>query len=222
MVRSLAVFDLDGTLLDSVSLCTDILNAMLDDRGSARRVSCDEARPHVTAGGRAMVAALLGAACGDADAAVAEFRARYASMPTPPDSLFPGVREGLAALRAAGTDLAIWSNKPQALCDKVVADLALAGLFAAVVGTSAHVPLKPDPIGFDRALALAGGTRPHACFVGDSEADYAAARAVGVPVIMATWGYGEPGAAWAGACRVDAFHEIPPIVARLLSKPAAA
>ena len=117
MVKGCAVFDLDGTLIDSVPLCTEILNAMLADRGAAMPLSRADVRPHVTAGGRRMVSALLGSHCGDADAAIAEFRARYAALPTPPGSLFPGVRAGLAALRGLGVGLAIWSNTPQALCD---------------------------------------------------------------------------------------------------------
>ncbi len=217
VVRAHAVFDLDGTLIDSVPLISGILSAMLADRGSARRISPRAAPPYVTIGGRGMVQALLGDTCGDLDGALAEFRARYAAAPTPPDCLFPGVREGLEAIADGGIGLAIWSNKPQGLCDKVIDELGLRRRFAAVVGTAADVPLKPDSTGFDRALAIAGGSRARSCLVGDSAPDYQAASAAGVPAVMVTYGYGEAGAAWPAAFRADAFSQVPAIVERLLA-----
>ena len=216
VVRAHAVFDLDGTLVDSVPLISEILGAMLADRGLARRISPQAARPYVTVGGRGMLEALLGDELGDIDAALAEFRARYAALPTPPSCLFPGVREGLEAIAGLGLGLAVWSNKPQHLCDKVIDDLGLRPLFAAVVGTASDVPLKPDPIGFDRALAIAGGCRARSCLVGDSALDHQAAATACVPAVMVTYGYGEAGAHWPGAIRADAFSQVPDIVERLL------
>ena len=197
-------------------LISGILSDMLAERGAARRISPQAARPYVTVGGRGMVEALLGEECGDVDSALVEFRARYSALPTPPASLFPGVREGLAALADQGVGLAVWSNKPQGLCDKVIDDLGLRSLFAAVVGTGAGVPLKPDPVGFDRALAISGGCRARSCLVGDSELDYRAAVAAGVPAVMVAYGYGEVDASWPGADRADAFSQVPAIVERLL------
>jgi phosphoglycolate phosphatase len=211
-----AVFDLDGTLVDSVPLISEIIGAMLADRRSDLRVTPEAVRPYVTAGGRGMLEALLGDALGDIDSALAEFRARYAALPTPPSSLFPGVREGLEAIAGLGVGLAVWSNKPQPLCDKVIDDLGLRRLFAAVVGTGADVPLKPDPTGIDRALAIAGGRRARSCLVGDSALDHQAAMTAAVPAVMVTYGYGEAGETWPGAIRADAFSQVPAIVARLL------
>jgi len=186
-----AVFDLDGTLVDSAPLCASILNAMLAERDLAPRLSVAETRPHVTRGGRAMVAAVLGPACGDIDQSLAEFRARYAATPTPPKSLYAGVEGGLRALKADGVGLAVWSNKPQALCEKVLVELGLSNLFDAVVGTAREVPHKPDPAGFDRALMLAGGQRTASCFVGDTALDHACAQRARVPFIWVTYGYGD-------------------------------
>jgi phosphoglycolate phosphatase len=212
-----AVFDLDGTLVDSVPTFAHVLNAMLEDRRVCARLSHDAVRPHATAGGLAMVSGLLGDLCDDPHLALAEFRERYAAAPTPQGSVYPGVREGLTGLRAQGVGLAVFSNKPQYLCDKVLGDLGLAPLFSAIVGTAPGVPLKPDPRGLDIALTRAGGERQRSCYVGDSGADYALARDVGVPLILASWGYGEAGRAWPGALIADAFAAVPPLVLRLLS-----
>lgn len=217
-----AVFDLDGTLVDSVPLFVEILNAMLADRGSPLWLSEAEVRPHATAGGLAMVKSLLGEACGEPPAAIAEFRERYAAIPTPASSLYSGVREGLTALRHSGVILALFSNKTQGLCDKVVRELELSHLFSAVVGTSPGVPLKPDPAGLDLALARAGGVRQRSCYVGDSGADHALALAAGVPLIMVSWGYGEPGMDWPGATIAHEFASVPSLVVAALSAKVAA
>ena len=132
------------------------------------------------------------------------------------DSLYPGAREALTALSEAGATLAVWSNKPQHLCEKVFADLGLTASFAAVVGTSADVPLKPDTTGLDRALALAGSDVAHACFVGDSDLDYEAARRAGVPYIMVAHGYGDYDQSWPGATTVAGFSGISSAVRSLL------
>jgi phosphoglycolate phosphatase len=214
LVRGCVVFDLDGTLVDTAPLCADLINAMLAARGATDRVTASQAAPHVIAGGQAMISALLGAHCGDPDAALAEFRARYAGAPTPPDLLYPGARAALEALAERGFALAIWSNKTQALCDKTIADLGLGGLFAAVVGAGDSVPLKPDPTGFDLALARAGGERARCAYVGDTDLDHKVATVAGVAMVMMTHGYGcsrPPGAAIAGA-----FADLPAIVEALI------
>jgi len=172
LVRGCVVFDLDGTLVDTAPLCADIANAMLAARGAQRRVTASQVAPHMILGGRAMVAALLGVDCGEPDAALADFRARYAAMPTRPESLYPGARDALRALADNGFAMSVWSNKSQALCDKTITELDLSDFFAAVVGTGPDVPLKPDPVGFDLALAGAGGDRARCVYVGDSELDH--------------------------------------------------
>jgi phosphoglycolate phosphatase len=209
-----AVFDLDGALIDSVPLFTTILNAMLADRGHSRRVDDAAVRPHASAGGRAMASALLSGA--DVDRDLAEFRERYAALPTPQDCLYPGVRDGLAQLKTAGIRLALWSSKTQPLCDKVMSELGLTPLFDAIVGTSAEVPLKPDPTGLVLALSRAGGTRDRSCFVGDSEADYRCARAAGVAIVILTYGYGAPDQDYPGARLAHRFSDVPPIVEGIL------
>ena len=219
-MRGHAVFDLDGTLVDSVPLCAELLNAMLADRGADFRISHQDARPHVTRGGPAMVAALLGAYCGEVQQAISEFRQRYAATPTPASSLYPNVRESLATLRDLKFGLAVWSNKPQQLCEKVLSDLELADYFAAIVGTGPGTPLKPDPAGLDRAFAEAGASRARSCYIGDSELDHEVARCAGVPFVMLTYGYGDYSRVRPGAFVADSFAAVPAIVASVLGSSA--
>ena len=128
------IFDLDGTLVDSAPHIAAILSQV-----AGRDIQASEARHYLTQGGEQLVSALLGD--DNLDANLAQFRALYLSAPTP-DCLYPGVRDGLDRLVAAGRSLAICSNKPQILCDKVVADLAL-DHFALVLGSACKPCIIP-------------------------------------------------------------------------------
>ena len=216
------VFDLDGTLIDSAPHCARIANDMLAARGDDLGVTEAQVRPYVTTGAWRMFDELLEGRCGNADAAVAEFRARYAALPTPPGCLFPGARDALSDLARTGFSLGVWSNKRQELCDKVIGELELAAFLDAVVGTGPGAPLKPDLTGLDLVLASAGATRARACYVGDSEPDYAAATAAGLPLVMMTHGYGDFARAWPDAVLCDSFRRLPSIVEDLLPGRAAA
>ena len=136
-----------------------------------------------------MVGRLLGASRQDADADLAEFRARYHDTPTPVESLYPGVVATLGDLRAAGVRLSVCSAKPQFLCEKVVSEVGLRDLFNAVVGSSPDRPCRPDPEHLVETLALLGGLRERVCLIGDSEVDHALAENAGVPLIMVAYGY---------------------------------
>jgi phosphoglycolate phosphatase len=214
------VFDLDGTLVDSVHVCARIVDEMRAARGVTQPAPLEEVRRYNAVGGATMVAALLGAASSDRDAEIREFRARYAELPTPSESLFPGAREALERLRDAGYLLSVCSNKPQALCDKVLRELDLARYFSAVVGRTPDRPSKPDPAHLGDALARAaqrGGALPAPCvYVGDSEVDVELSRRAGVPLILVAHGYGDFDAVPTGAVLARRFDEVPECVEHLL------
>lgn len=184
------LFDLDGTLIDSVRITCAIIDAMLAARGSDDRADPAIARAMDAVGGAAMIAAVLGRHCGDPEAEIAEFRARHAVEPTPPDLAFAGVATALAALHAAGVRMAICSNKPQALCDKILADLDLARYFGAIVGARPDRPRKPAPAAAQLAMAAIGADPATCLYVGDSAVDVATAHAAGLPINLVAWGYG--------------------------------
>lgn len=191
-------FDLDGTLVDSVPVCIEIIQAMRLDRGAAPLADLGLVRSWASVGGQGMVSALLGEACGDPEQALIEFRRRYADLPTPADSLYAGVAEGLARLAARGLLLSVVSNKPQNLCEKVLDELSIAPLFRVVVGARPDLPRKPDPAGLLIALARTGASAASSCLVGDSDLDHAAAQAAGVGFVLAGYGYGPRPAGLAG------------------------
>nr|WP_281390114.1 HAD hydrolase-like protein [Novosphingobium jiangmenense] len=187
------VFDLDGTLVDSNAACVGILREMLQARNSAHTIDDQGARAWMSRGGRDMVRALLGDACRDPDEDLKEFRARYAAYTTPHETVFPGVASGLQRLADAGFAMAICSNKPQALCEKVLHDTGLARHFSAVVGGRPDLPPKPAPDLLEQVLSAHRLVRGEGVFIGDSEIDHAVAADAGMPFHFLTWGYAEAG-----------------------------
>ena len=177
------IFDLDGTLVDSAPHIAAILSEV-----AGREIHASQTRQYLTQGGEQLVSALLGDA--NLDQNLVKFRKLYHSAPTP-DCLYPGVRDGLARLVAAGRTMAICSNKPQILCEKIVADLAL-DHFAVVLGSAC----KPCTIPLGAAL-----------YVGDSKVDQETAALSGIPFIFVTYGYAEPGFS-CPASQFDRFDDL--------------
>lgn len=185
------IFDLDGTLVDSCSVCTGILQDMITARGHHHVIDADYARGFMSRGGEAMVAALLGPAGLDPALDLREFRERYAETTTCTQALFAGVPEGLSQLAGAGHTMAICSNKPQQLCDKVLSDTGLHEYFAVVVGGRPGIPPKPAPDLLDLALAELRADRAACVYVGDSELDHQTAAARSIPFHFLTYGYAD-------------------------------
>ena len=191
MIRQV-IFDLDGTLVDSCTVCVQILGDMLADRGSDHSIDPVTARPWMSLGGAAMVSALLGPACVDADKDILEFRARYRETVTPPAALFAGVAEGLAHFRNAGYSLSICSNKPQELCEQVLRDTGIADMFGTVVGLRTGLRAKPEMDLLHATLASLRASPSECLYVGDSEIDHEVAEKAGMPFVFMSYGYAKP------------------------------
>lgn len=210
------IFDLDGTLVDSNATCVEILSAMLAERGSDRVIDPQWARSYMSRGGLDMVSALLGEACGDPNAELLEFRARYHRHETSVDTLYPGVIDNLLRLAAGGFSFSICSNKPQALCEKVLSDTGLAHQFPIVVGGQHGLRPKPASDLLDAVIARLEHDIAHCVFVGDSELDHTVALNAGLPFHFMTHGYAEPG--WqAVGCAVH--HSFADLADALLGPP---
>ena len=191
MIRQL-IFDLDGTLVDSCSICVQILSGMLQERGSDHSIDPVSARPWMSVGGAAMVSALLGPACTDPQRDIVEFRARYRTTVTSPAALFAGVAEGLQQFRDAGFTLSICSNKPQELCDQVLDQTGIAGLFETVVGLRPGLRPKPDLDLLAETLRALDCAPGECLFIGDSEIDHEVAAKAGIPFVFMAYGYAKP------------------------------
>lgn len=189
-VRRAAIFDLDGTLVDSAPAIASALAHL--------RVGHDQPTPDVAQvrnwvgmGARALVGRALGRDGDASDAEVASFRAAYATRPGTQADLYPGIVGALNALRDAGITLGVCTNKPQALSEQVLAVTGIASYFTAVVGGDAVPRAKPDGSHVLHTLASMDCSGRPFHFVGDTSVDAAAARASGGEFLWASWGYAD-------------------------------
>jgi phosphoglycolate phosphatase len=187
----LVLFDLDGTLVDSLPDIASALNHALIAARLAP-LSLDVVRGLVGEGVRRLVDKALdlqGATDRDAAALTREVVAFYSEKPCVETRLYPGMAETLAELRRRGAQLAVLTNKMGDVARALLAALELS--FDAVVGDGDGHARKPAP---DAALALFGRfavSPQRALMVGDGLPDLALARAAGCPVAAVTWGYSD-------------------------------
>lgn len=184
-----ALFDLDGTLLDSAPDMLATANRMRADRGVAA-MSLAEIRPHVSKGARAMLAAAFPQLEPAArEVLVPEFLDIYQQELGKHSVLFDGVADMLAALEAAGSIWGIVTNKPEYLARDILPQLGWQKRCAVLIGGDTLAEKKPHPLPLRVAAERIGVVAGDCVYVGDDERDIVAARAAGMPSIAALWGY---------------------------------
>jgi phosphoglycolate phosphatase len=177
------IFDLDGTLVDSLPDIAGHLNAALADAGFST-YSHAEIRRWVGSGAAQLVARAIGEQ--HVADVLARFRAHYRAAPYGRTRVFAGLGEVLDAL--AAQHLAILSNKPHDLVVAIADGLLARWPFRQIIGERPGVLRKPDPTSL-LAIAAALEVEPASCvMVGDSEIDIATARAAGMPCVAVSWG----------------------------------
>jgi 2-phosphoglycolate phosphatase len=195
---ALVLFDLDGTLVDTAPDIARALAAALEAVG-VPAPPLDAVKQMVGDGARELIrrafAAVGGGAAPDEEseeATFGRFIASYRQNVCVDSRLYPGVAEGLAALRGDGASLAVVTNKPGDLARSVLATLGIAASFVAIIGDGDGFPRKPDPAAALSVLAKVGalGASPAATFVvGDGLPDMRLGRALGATTVAAAWGY---------------------------------
>lgn len=190
-MKKAVIFDLDGTLADTIVDLAGAVNRSLarrnlpgHDLGLYKLMVGDGFRDLIF---RALPEELRTDAY--IEAARAEAAADYAERCLERTEAYPGVRELLAALARRGIPFAVLSNKPDALTKKVVAGLFPASAFALVRGESSEFPRKPDPASALDACARLGAEPAETLYLGDSGVDMKTARAAGMTALGALWGF---------------------------------
>ncbi len=184
-----ALFDLDGTLLDSAPDMLATANAMLAARGRAA-VALEQLRPVVSKGSRAMLSVAFPELAADArDALVPEFLERYESLIGRHALLFDGIAGMLDALEAAGSVWGIVTNKPEYLARIIVPQLGWQERCRVLIGGDTLAQRKPHPLPLLTAARHIGIDPDHCVYVGDDERDIVAAKAAGMASVAALWGY---------------------------------
>ena len=207
------VFDLDGTLVDTLPDIEAAANAVLATAGR-RALSRREIRQLIGSGGRVLMRNAFKATGEEAseariEDAFAAYIAAYEEAPVAGSEPFPGVHDALQGLAARGTRLAVCTNKPEHLAELVLETYQLAGFFSGLVAGDTLPVGKPSPEPLLEAVARAGGAGRKAAMVGDSPIDAGAARAAAMPFIAVSFGYSPVPAAELGADAViDGFDAL--------------
>lgn len=185
---STIVYDLDGTLVDSVATVAGLLNALRTERGLPP-LERGAYIPWLSIGGKTMIAAALGIPENLAPPFLANFRARYQAVPTDPATLYPAVHGTLSKLKAAGIRLGLCTNKPRPLTDKMLEETGLGTYFGAVCAGLDLPTAKPHPENLRVCLKALGAVPETTVVVGDSRVDQILAEACGTGFAFFSGGY---------------------------------
>ena len=188
------LFDLDGTLLDTIEDLAEASNRMLEELGRPRRPLAQihsfvgKGIPNLV---RRCMTEDARASEAEIEQAVASFRRHYAQVNGQNTRIYPGVLDTLDAMRALNLQLACVTNKAEAFTLPLLERMGLMPYFGAVVSGDTLPVKKPDPAVLHHACDLLGVASRHALMIGDSANDAQAARAAGMPVLLVTYGYSE-------------------------------
>ena len=219
-----AIFDLDGTLIDTAPDLARATNHVLASEGR-RHVSIAEIRPFVGRGARRMIERGFAATGAPAEPHRMEshyhaFIAYYSENIAVDSRPFPGTLELLDRLEEAGVKLGICTNKQERLSLRLLDRLGLTQRFGAIIGADTIGISKPDPAPYREAVTRLGATGGGSVMIGDSETDILTARAAGVPVIAVTFGYTDRHVKeFAPDHVVDHMDHVWPAIASYLPKP---
>ena len=206
------LFDLDGTLADTAPDMARTVNEMRTRRGLAP-VAQSVVRPHVSKGARGMLMAAFDMTTDHADfsAMREEFLTIYADNLVVDSALFPGMDSLLARLEAENIAWGVVTNKFERFARPLLERMGLASRAAVIIGGDTCAKAKPFPDPLLAAAARLGVKPADSLYVGDDERDVQAARAAGMPVVIAGYGYlgdGPPPALWKADAIVNSPAEL--------------
>lgn len=226
MKQKLAVFDMDGTLLDSLPDLADCGRQLLASY-DLPAVSDAEVRRMIGNGVPLLVERLLQSASdkGAADKAESvdhaqacrQFMNLYTPRATRLSRLFPGTVDALNTLRQKGWLLAVCTNKPEVAALAILAHYGLSTLFACVGGGDSFPVRKPDPAHLLGTIEKAGGTPSRSVMIGDMSPDLLAAQGAKCPAVFAAWGYGDGSLADLAQAEAVSMADVPEKAESLLA-----
>lgn len=187
------IFDLDGTLIDSLPGIARSLNHALAAHELPGHPEV-AVRGFIGDGSRMLARRALpdGSPETLVEAVESGFKAHYAEHWADGTARYPGIAELIASLHAAGHRLAVLSNKPHPFTVAIVQRMFPAHPFDPVLGQCDGLPHKPEPDSTRRILETWGVAAAEARFIGDSTVDRETARRAGVPFVAVGWGYHDP------------------------------
>ncbi len=190
-MKHAALFDLDGTLLNSIG---DLRTAINETRASYGQEPLPEAsvRAFVGDGVRLLVERGLSGVPHDPDEAVRRQLENYRRHWLDTTCLYPGVADGLRLLRGKGWKLGIVTNKPGPAAQQILNHLKIGDFWDGLVCGDEKFPFKPDPAGCLALLEQFGAEPSASAMVGDHYTDLEAGRRAGMRRVLVRWGFGNP------------------------------
>lgn len=189
MKYDLVIFDLDGTILDTLNDLANAVNYALEIHGYPTR-SVEEVRIFVGNGVANLIAQALPEGVDDAERAsvLADFKARYRDHMNDLTRPYPGIPELLAALRRAGVKVGVNSNKFDAALQNLCR-LHFDGLYDLAAGECETTPKKPDPAAARRIMSELGISPERTIYIGDSAVDLQTAKNAQTASAWVSWGF---------------------------------
>lgn len=187
--KTLILFDMDGTILDTLDDLCDSVNVILREKGYPER-SREEIRRFVGNGARVLIDRAMPEESSEAEReeALERYKAYYEAHCEIKTKPYDGVAALMRTLRSEGKKVAVISNKPDAAVRKLCAS-QFPGCVDAAVGDTPERRRKPAPDNVFAAIERLGGRKEDAVYVGDSEVDAETARAAGIPLVAVSWGF---------------------------------
>ena len=183
------LFDMDGTLVDSLADIGGSMNHVLTSYGLPTH-ALETYRLMVGEGAASLIERALPADRADLRVeALARYKARYRTQLVLASRPYEGIVELVAALVARGDRLGIVTNKPQAAADEIAAQLFETGTFGVVIGETDTRPRKPHPAPALAAADALGVGAGDCFFVGDTAIDMETSHAAGMKSVGVLWGF---------------------------------
>lgn len=191
MKFSYVIFDLDGTLLDTLEDLADATNWVCAQHGWPAH-GLEEYKSFVGNGAGKLLERVTPPEVELTQSLrrqlMAEFSKRYTGHSADKTRAYPGMPQALSRLKAAGVRMAVLTNKPHEAAGPVV-ERYYPGVFDAVQGAVVGAPLKPDPTALLALMEKLGAAKDQALFVGDSNVDIRTGKNAGLAACGVLWGF---------------------------------
>lgn len=207
MSVDLVIYDLDGTLIDSAKTVLSIVNEMRCELGK-ETLDKGSLVPWISLGGLQLIANALELDQSVAEKSLEDFRGRYLQYCSQESDLYPEVRQTLNALSQSNKNMAICTNKPRNLVDKILAELSLGRHFDCIVAGGDLTTQKPHPQNLLKCLNHFSCAPESAILVGDSTVDQKIAHACEVPFAFFRPGYNDGVDAAQATIALDAHGDL--------------
>lgn len=198
-----SAFDLDGTLADTILDIANSVNLTRRDYG-LEPLAAELVVSYVGDGALKLLERAFADHPINVDEGLEHMIRHYYEHPVVDTVLYPGVAEGLAALKNAGWKLAVVTNKPGIVAREILRRLGVAGFLDEIIGGNDGYPLKPDPAVLLFLMEKYHAVPEKSWMLGDNHTDMNSAVNAGMNGAFAAWGFGSMGNA-AAALKVDSF-----------------